>query len=273
MNFVNPDTAPIFEKKLYIFDMDGTIYLGSKIFPFAIRFINNLRAAGKKILFFTNNASHTTDFYVNKLTKLGFSPTREEIMTSGDVTIEFLKRHREGKSVYLVGTDELVENFRENGIQMLSGKEECGDIVVTSFDTTLTYEKLDNACRMVRNGAEYLSTHPDYNCPTESGFIPDSGAIAAFVTASTGKTPTYFGKPHKETIEMICEATGFACSEMCIFGDRLYTDIAVGKRHGVTAILVLSGETTKEDVDAAADVDKPDYVFDSLDNVDQIMFK
>lgn len=273
MNFVNPDTAPIFEKKLYIFDMDGTIYLGSKIFPFAIRFINNLRAAGKKILFFTNNASHTTDFYVNKLTKLGFSPTREEIMTSGDVTIEFLKRHRKGKSVYLVGTDELVENFRENGIQMLSGKEDSADIVVTSFDTTLTYEKLDNACRMVRNGAEYLSTHPDYNCPTESGFIPDSGAIAAFVTASTGKTPTYFGKPHKETIEMICEATGFDCSEMCIFGDRLYTDIAVGKRHGVTAILVLSGETTTEDVDAAADADKPDYVFDSLDNVDQIMFK
>ena len=273
MNFTNPDTAPLFDKQLYIFDMDGTIYLGSKIFPFAIKFINNLRAAGKKILFFTNNASHTTDFYVEKLTRLGFSPTREEIMTSGDVTIEFLKRHRQGKSVYLVGTDELVENFRENGITILSGKEESADIVVTSFDTTLTYEKLDNACRFVRNGAEYLSTHPDFNCPTESGFIPDSGAIAAFVTASTGKAPTYFGKPHKETIEMICEATGFACGEMCIFGDRLYTDIAVGKRHGVTAILVLSGETTKEDVDAAADVDKPDYVFDSLDNVDQIMFK
>lgn len=272
MNFTNPDTAPLFDKQLYIFDMDGTIYLGSKIFPFAIKFINNLRAAGKKILFFTNNASHTTDFYVEKLTRLGFSPTREEIMTSGDVTIEFLKRHRQGKSVYLVGTDELVENFRENGITILSGKEESADIVVTSFDTTLTYEKLDNACRFVRNGAEYLSTHPDFNCPTESGFIPDSGAIAAFVTASTGKAPTYFGKPHKETIEMICEATGFACGEMCIFGDRLYTDIAVGKRHGVTAILVLSGETTEEDVDVAEEADKPDYVFDSLENVDQIMF-
>jgi HAD superfamily hydrolase (TIGR01457 family) len=272
MNFTNPDTAPLFDQQLYIFDMDGTIYLGSKIYPFAIKFINNLRAAGKKILFFTNNASHTTDFYVEKLTRLGFSPTREEIMTSGDVTIEFLKRHRQGKSVYLVGTDELVENFRENGITILSGKEESADIVVTSFDTTLTYEKLDNACRFVRNGAEYLSTHPDFNCPTESGFIPDSGAIAAFVTASTGKAPTYFGKPHKETIEMICEATGFACGEMCIFGDRLYTDIAVGKRHGVTAILVLSGETTEEDVDAAEEADKPDYVFDSLENVDQIMF-
>jgi len=165
-----------------------------------------------------------------------------------------------------------VENFRENKIPMLTGKEASADIVVTSFDTTLTYEKLDNACRLVRGGAEYLSTHPDFNCPTETGFIPDSGAIAAFVTASTGKTPTYFGKPYRETIEMICEATGFSCEQMCIFGDRLYTDIAVGKRHGVTAVLVLSGETTSEDVENAAEKDRPDYVFPSLDEVDQQFF-
>ena len=272
MQFKNPDPAVLSDKKLYIFDMDGTIYLGYQVFPFAIRFIDHLRAAGKKVLFFTNNASHTTDFYVNKLAKLGFSPTKEEIMTSGDVTIEFLKRHRAGKTVYLVGTDELVANFQENGIPMLTGKEEKADIVVTSFDTTMTYEKMDNACRLVRGGAEYLSTHPDFNCPTETGFIPDSGAIAAFVTASTGKVPTYFGKPYKETVQMICEATGFDCGEMCIFGDRLYTDIAVGKRHGVTAVLVLSGETRPEDVDAAAEADKPDYVYDSLDDVDRIMF-
>ena len=214
MDFKNPDTALLSEKKLYIFDMDGTIYLGYNVFEFAIRFINNLRAAGKKVLFFTNNASHTTEFYLNKLTKMGFSPTADEIMTSGDVTIEFLKRHRPGKSVYLVGTDELVENFRESGINMLTGDEESADIVITSFDTTLTYKKLDDACRLVRGGAEYLSTHPDFNCPTETGFIPDSGAIAAFVTASTGKTPTYFGKPYRETIDMIrihlqCRRPGF----------------------------------------------------------------
>jgi ribonucleotide monophosphatase NagD (HAD superfamily) len=102
--------------------------------------------------------------------------------------------------------------------------------------------------------------------------MPDSGAIAALVTASTGKVPTYFGKPYRETIEMICEATGMEPSEMCIFGDRLYTDIAVGKRHGVTAVLVLSGETQPADVEAATDADKPDFVFDSLDDVDRTMF-
>lgn len=271
--FINPDTSIIKDKKLYIFDMDGTIYLGGKPFDFAIRFIKNLRRNGKKVLFFTNNASHTTPFYLEKLTRLGFEPTIDEIMTSGDVTYEFLNRYRKGKSVYLVATPELEDEYKAKGIHILTGDEEKADIVITSFDTTLTYKKLDNACRFVRGGAEYLSTHPDYNCPTETGFIPDSGAIAAFVTASTGKTPTYFGKPYKETIEMIGEATGFKNDEMCIFGDRLYTDIALGKKFGVCSILVLSGETKIEDVDNADNKDKPDYVFDCLDNVNDIMFK
>jgi phosphoglycolate/pyridoxal phosphate phosphatase family enzyme len=262
---------PILQKKLYIFDMDGTIYLGNRVFDFAVRFIRNLRASGRKVLFFTNNASHTTEFYMGKLSRLGFSPATDEIMTSGDVTIEFLKRHRAGKSVYLVGTDELVSEFEKKGIPLVGHDAKEADIVVTSFDTSLTYQKLDTACRLVRNGAEYLSTHPDYNCPTEDGFIPDSGAIAAFVTASTGKTPTYFGKPYRETVDMIQEAYGLSREDMCIFGDRLYTDIALGKKHGVCSVLVLTGETTKEDVNAAADADKPDFVFDSLADVDKLL--
>ncbi len=272
MTLDKQNTSILNEKKLYIFDMDGTIYLGSQVFPYAVRFIEHLRKSGRKILFFTNNASHSPRFYLEKLTRLGFAPSKEEIMTSGNVTIEFLKRHRNGKSVYLLGTKDLEEQFAQSGISMLSGKEDHADIVVSSFDTTLTYEKLDNACRLIRNGAEFLSTHPDFNCPTETGFIPDSGAIAAFITASTGKTPTYFGKPYRQTVEMICEATGFDRSEMCIFGDRLYTDIALGKQHGVTSVLVLSGETTIADVEAAKTEDRPDLVFPSLDEVDQTMF-
>ena len=273
MHFQNPDFAILKQKKLFIFDMDGTIYLGGRPFDFAIRYIKKLRENGMRVLFFTNNASHTTPFYREKLSRLGFEPRDGEIMTSGDVTLEFLKRHRAGKSVYLVATDELVEEYREKGIKLLCGNEEKADIVITSFDTSLTYQKLDNACRFVRGGAEYFSTHPDFNCPTESGFIPDSGAIAAFVTASTGKVPTYFGKPYRETLEMIAQATGVSPEEMCIFGDRLYTDIALGKRFGVTAVLVLSGETQADDVEVAADADKPDFVFDSLADVERVMFQ
>ena len=262
----------ILDKKIYIFDMDGTIYLGGIVFDFAIRFIDHLRASGKKVLFFTNNASHTTDFYFGKLERMGYSPREGEIMTSGDVTITFLKRFREGKKVYLIGTDELVENFRNSGIDLVDESAESCDIVVSSFDTTLTYEKLNAACRLVRGGAEYLSTHPDYNCPTETGFIPDSGAIAAFITASTGVSPTYFGKPYRETVDMMEEATGFDRSEMCIFGDRLYTDIALGKKHGVCSVLVLSGETKIEDVEKALPEERPDFIFPSLKEVDDAMF-
>ena len=261
------------KKSLFIFDMDGTIYLGKEPFDFAISFIKNLRKSGKKVLFFTNNASHTTEFYQNKLSKMGFEPNPDEILTSGDVTYEFLTRYRTGKSVYMVATDELVNEYIKKGVNVITDNTaKSADIVITSFDTSLTYEKLNTACRLIRNGAEYISTHPDFNCPTEDGFIPDSGAIAALVTASTGAIPTYFGKPYKETIEMISAYTGYSTDEMCIFGDRLYTDIALGKSFGVTSCLVLSGETKQTDVDSAEEKDKPDLVFNSLKDVNEILF-
>ena len=264
-------------KKLYIFDMDGTIYLGKNPFDFAVRYINKLRGSGRRVLFFTNNASHDPKFYIEKLTRLGFSPTADEICTSGNVTAAFLTRKRAGKKVYLLGTAELYRQFKEYGIDMVcdengvpDGRE--ADIVVTSFDTTLNYEKLTVAYDFTRYGAEYLCTHPDYNCPTETGFIPDSGAIAACVTASTGVLPTYFGKPYPETAEMICEITGEKKEDMLIFGDRLYTDIATGKRHGITACLVLTGETKTSDVYAASEEEKPDIMLDSLASAEKLMF-
>ncbi len=257
-------------KKLFVFDMDGTIYLGERVFPEAIALIKRLRADGKRVLFFTNNASHTPSFYIDKLNRLGFEPRENEIMTSGDVTVEFLKKQRKGKSVYLVGTPELEQSFREHGILLTDGLS--GDIVITSFDTTLTYEKLSRACRLIMNGAEYLSTHPDFNCPTEDGFIPDSGAISAFVTASTGKAPRYFGKPYPEAMDTICSYTGVSKDDAAVVGDRLYTDIAIGKLSGVTAILVLTGETQPSDLDGLDDKDMPDIVLADTKELENMIF-
>ena len=257
---------PLSSKRLFIFDMDGTIYLGGRVFPAAADYISRLRADGRRVLFFTNNASHSPEFYTAKLTRLGFDPQPGELLTSADVTLAFLKSHRPGKSVYLVGTPELEGQFAAAGVvpvstaKILSGGH--ADIVVTSFDTTLTYDKLNAACKLVRGGAEYISTHPDFNCPTEDGFIPDSGAIAAAVTASTGVKPRFFGKPYRETIEMIAELTGAPLSDMCVFGDRLYTDIALGKQNGVTAVLVLTGETKLTDLEKSEV--QPDVIIDSL---------
>ena len=273
MDFKNPDINKISDKKLYVLDMDGTIYLGGIVFDFAIKFIDNLRASGRRVLFFTNNASYSSEFYYAKLERLGFSPRDGEIMTSGDVTIEYLKSHRAGKSVYLIGTDELVNDFKKRGIKLVDKNADSCDIVVSSFDTTLTYEKLNSACRFIRNGAEYLSTHPDFNCPLENGFLPDSGAIAAFITASTGKAPTYLGKPYNATLDAIERVCEINRRDMVIFGDRLYTDIALGKNHGVCSVLVLSGETHQEDVDNASDSEKPDFIFNSLDDVNKFMFE
>ena len=129
--------------------------------------------------------------------------------------------------------------------------EEDAPIVVASFDTTLTYDKLEKACRYIREGAEFISTHPDFNCPVEGGFIPDSGAICALITASTGKLPRYFGKPYEDTLQIIEEFSGVAREDMVVVGDRLYTDIALGAKHGVASVLVLSGETTLEDLEGS----------------------
>ncbi len=254
---------PLKDKKLFIFDMDGTIYLGNRVFPFAVEFIKKLRADGKKVLFFTNNASKNPEVYLDRLTKMGFEPSREEIMTAGDVTVRFLLTERPGKRVFLLGTPMLAESFEKAGITL----SDEADIVVTSFDTTLTYEKLEKACTLIRNGAEYLCTHPDFNCPTETGFIPDSGAIAAAVTASTGVRPRFFGKPYKDTAEMILSYTGCKAKEACIFGDRLYTDIALGKNSGIYAVLVLTGETVLSDLQNCPDEQKPDLVIESIKNL------
>ena len=272
MEYQNPSTQILADKKLYVFDMDGTIYLGKIIFDFAIRFIEHLRASGRRVLFFTNNASHSTDFYMEKLTRLGFSPRPEEIMSSADVTVAYLNTYYKDKSVYLIGTSQLAEQFKAGGINLATGKEDTVDVVVSSFDTELTYEKLDDGCRLIRGGATYLCTHPDFNCPTDTGFMPDSGAIAALITASTGVEPRYLGKPYPEVVEMIECVTGIPREDTCIFGDRLYTDIALGSRNGVTSVLVLTGEGTLEDVAEMPESDRPAFIFPSLSEVDEALF-
>ncbi len=232
-------------KKLYVLDMDGTIYLGSRLFPETIPFLKRVKEHGKRYIFFTNNSSRSPETYVKRLNGMGIQASREDIVTSGDVMIHFLKTHRPGKKVYLLGTPDLRRSFQEAGIPLT---EEMPDIVLLGFDTTLTYEKLERACHYIRSGAEFLCTHEDINCPTEYGFMPDAGAMCALITASTGVAPRFTGKPHAEVLEILEAKTGICRQDMVAVGDRLYTDIALGARNGVSSVLVLSGETTMEDL-------------------------
>jgi 4-nitrophenyl phosphatase len=244
---------------LLISDMDGTIYLGNRIFPYTKEFFSLISEKNIDYILFTNNASKSSEDYIRKLDGMSLHVHRNNILTSGDVTAEFLRSERSGKTVYLVGTQSLTDTFNDYGIKIVPNDP---DIVVVSFDTTLTYGKLDKACRFIRNGAEFISTHCDLNCPTEDGWMPDSGSICSLITASTGKTPRYFGKPYPETVAMIENITGYDRSQMAIIGDRLYTDIKMGINSGIKTILVLSGETKRSDL-AASDI-KPDLVYDDL---------
>lgn len=245
--------------ELFVLDMDGTFYLGEQILDGALDFLDAVKESGKKYMFFTNNSSKSPDNYIKKLAKMNCLIDRSQIMTSSDVTIQYLKEYYAGKKVYLVGTPALEENFIENGILLT---KDMPDIVVVGFDTTLTYEKLERACTYIRNGAVFLATHLDINCPTEDGFIPDCGAMCEAIKLSTGKAPKYLGKPFPETVEMVLRRTGVEKEKIAFVGDRIYTDVATGVKNGAVGILVLTGETKLEAVETSEV--KPDGIYESL---------
>ena len=253
--------------KLFLLDMDGTFYLGDHLIDGSLDFIDRVRATGRDFLFLTNNSSHNAAFYVEKLKKMGLVIPREKVMTSGEATCEKLKELYPNRRAFVLGNEFLLEEFAEAGIEVDMQRPE---IVVVGFDTTLDYKKMQAACDFVRAGLPYIATHPDFNCPTETGFMPDIGAIMAFIEASTGRRPDLVvGKPNTGIVEAVLRRTGLKTDELAMVGDRLYTDIETGLRSGMLSILVMSGETTP-DMLAAAER-KPDLVFDRLADMNALL--
>lgn len=247
----------------YLLDLDGTCYLGSRAIPGAAEFIARCRRHGKRLLWVTNNCSRRAEEYAAKLRRLGFEATPEEVFTSGEATIRLLRD--EGVSrAYLVGTPNLEREFEAGGIALTAADPQ---VVVAAFDLGLTYEKLCQACRLVRAGVPFVATHPDLNCPTEDGPIPDCGALCAFITAATGVTPRVVGKPNRGMAEAAAHRIGLPLERLAMVGDRLYTDIRMAVEHGMAGILVLSGETTREDL--AASSIQPHYVVESVACLEQ----
>jgi 4-nitrophenyl phosphatase len=253
-------SSPLEQIRCFLLDMDGTFNLGDQIIPGSLHFIEILRALDKDFIFLTNNSSKHRKLYAKKISRLGLPIPEEKVFTSGEATSLHLQTTNPGAKLYVVGTKALEDEFDQHGFHLV---QDNPDITVLGFDTTLTYEKLWKLCDFVRAGLPYIATHPDFNCPTETGFMPDIGAMIAFVKASTGREPDLVvGKPNRMIVDALAQKMNLPIEDLAMVGDRLYTDIALGKTSGITSCLVLSGETSLPDlIDSEF---KPDYIFDNL---------
>ena len=249
--------------RCFLLDMDGTFYLGGELIEGSLDFIDRVLATGRNYMFLTNNSSHNANFYVEKLRRMGLETDRSHILTSGEATCEKLRALYPGKKAFVLGNEYLVEEFAEAGVPV---DNDDPDIVVVGFDTTLDYDKMRRVCDFVRAGLPYIATHPDFNCPTETGFMPDIGAILAFIEASAGRRPDLVvGKPNTGIVEAVLRRTGLRVDQLAMVGDRLYTDIETGLRSGMLSILVMSGETTERMLAESDTV--PDLKFDRLSDM------
>ncbi len=244
----------------FVLDLDGTLYLGEQWITGALDFVNALRASGRRVLALTNNSSHSRAYYCAKLRQKGLLLPEANILTSGRATMAYLHRVHAGQAVFLLGNRELREEFAQGGIPLC---EAGPQVVVTAYDTELSYEKLVAACGFLRQGLPFIATHPDINCPSPLGPLPDIGAVHALLAASTGRRPdVVIGKPEAGMVDYLLAKTGLPAEQTAVVGDRLYTDIAMGARHGLLPVLVLSGET--QPCDIAASLHKPALVFPSV---------
>jgi HAD superfamily hydrolase (TIGR01457 family) len=263
-NLKTPDRS-LTEIRSFLLDMDGTFYLGEKLFPWSLDFIKAINNFGIDFLFLTNNSSKTGRMYAEKITRMGLPISEEKVLTSGEATAIYVQEKFPDSSVYIVGTSSLLSEFTDRDIFI---DEENPDVIVLGFDTTLTYKKLQKLCDFTRAGLPFIATHPDINCPTENGFMPDIGAILAFVKSSTRRDPDVIvGKPNRMIAEVAAHKLNLPLRNLAIVGDRLYTDIALGQTSEIQSILVLSGETTKEDL--ASSPYCPDHVFSHLGELAQ----
>jgi len=257
------DKEPLLDVQCFLLDMDGTFNLGEGLIDGSLYFIETLRELGRDYLFLTNNSSKHRRLYAEKITRLGLPIAEEKVFTAGEATALHLQHTHASSKVYVVGTPALEEEFLGHGFQLV---ESNPDLIVLGFDTTLTYQKLWKLCDFARAGLPYIATHPDFNCPTETGYMPDIGAVIAFVRAATGREPDLVvGKPNRMIVDTVSQKYGYAIHEMAMVGDRLYTDIALGQTSGITTCLVMSGETSANDL--LESPFQPAYTFENLGRI------
>ena len=247
--------------RLFLFDMDGTLYLGDTLFDFTKELLAAIRSTGAEYLFMTNNSSKSVSAYVKKLGRLGIKAVNEDFITSSQATAYYLRKNYPDARLYVCGTQSLKDELRENGFVITEMPDEV-DAVVIGFDTELTFKKLEDVCRLLlARDLPYIATNPDYVCPTEYGYVPDCGSVCDMIYHATKKRPLVIGKPQALMPELAMAMKGISKEQTAVVGDRIYTDIKSGINAGCVTVLVMSGETTEEILESSKD--KPDYIFES----------
>ena len=244
--------------KLFLFDMDGTLYLGDRLFGFTTALLRRIRETGGRYLFMTNNSSKSVEDYIRKLGKLGIAADREDFITSAQATAWYLLQHHPDKPLYVCGTASFKEELRLAGLTVTEDADQA-ECIVMGFDTELTFQKLEDVSRMLcTRDLPYIATNPDYVCPTEFGSVPDCGSVSDMLYNVSKKRPLFIGKPSPLMPQLAMKKWGVTPEETVVIGDRIYTDIKSGLNAGTLTILVMSGETTTEILESSED--KPHIV-------------
>ncbi len=252
------------KKKLFLFDMDGTIYLDNDLFDGTLDILRYIKSIGGKYIFLTNNSSKSVDKYIEKLASLGIESCPDDFLTSTNATVLYLNDHPY-KKIYALGTTSFKEQLRDADLPITDCLEDDIDCLLMGFDTELTFKKLEDACILLGRGVDYIATNPDWVCPTWYGYVPDCGSVSTMLYNATKRLPKFIGKPEPDMALLAMEKTGFSKEETVLLGDRLYTDIACGVNAGISTVFVLSGEGTMEDL--AASETKPEFVYDNIKKV------
>lgn len=268
-DYLGKDYSVLKWKKLWLFDMDGTIYLGDSIFDSTITLLDKIKANGGRYVFVTNNSSKDKTAYIEKLAKMGIDAMAEDFYTSADETAKLLKQNFNNSLIYAQGTTAFINGLKEEGLHITTEYDEKAKCVVVGYDTELTYKKLTDTCKMLKRDLPYYATNPDWVCPTEWGSVPDCGSMCFGIEKATGRTPIYIGKPDKRIIESAIEKFGFQRIDTVVVGDRIYTDIASAVNAGVDSVLVFSGESTRQTLQESEI--KPTFALDSIKDICNIL--
>ena len=249
------------QKRLFLLDMDGTIYLDDRLFPGVLPFLEALGEAGGRHLFLTNNSSRSADDYVRRLEGMGVPARREDFLTSVDALIAHLRGRPPYRRCYAFGTAGFRRQLAEAGIPVTDRREEDVDCLLIGFDTELTFRKLEDACILLNRGVDFIAANPDWVCPTWYGAVPDCGSVCEMLRRATGRRPQFIGKPEPAMALLALERTGMPAEAAVMVGDRMYTDIAAGANAGIDTAFVLSGEGTMADAAAGP---PPTWIFDGI---------